>query len=135
MKMNFQLFKFTLPALQKPMFLEISCFSSLSSKALIHYLSSNWTAPFLSNYENSFISTHLPNCRNSEQKIEEGVVWVTKREQHNKEGGGERKWKCINDLLHSSLVGGEQITLIAFSASKTKMNFLRYNRWSVNQFF
>lgn len=85
-KMNFQLFKFMLLPLQKPLFLEISHFSSLSSRALIHYLSPNWTAPFRPHYENSFISTHLPSGDEREWKEEKDVVWVSNRE---KEKGNE----------------------------------------------
>lgn len=40
-KMNFLLFKITQTPLQKPMFFEISRFSSPPSRVLIHYLSSN----------------------------------------------------------------------------------------------
>lgn len=52
--MDLHLHKLTVLPLQKPMILEISCFSLLSSRVLIHYLSWGWMASFPSNYENSF---------------------------------------------------------------------------------
>lgn len=59
--MDFHSCKLIVLPLQKPMILEIRCFSLLSSRVLIHYLSSDRLASFHSNYENSFIRAHLPN--------------------------------------------------------------------------